>query len=175
MGDDDDSPSYFQSTYGPESRTRDEARYVKKNIPFPPVNAEAREETPLGDTTAVVSSSNDYCSFREGENYAHEHENLKEERTTTYKGENDETIQESEEETNAQGNNGLLQPPTPAGRQEMMVNNGQDNSGALEQEEEKCEGKSCEDDSVQAVLSPSSKDRGDGITCTGMYNSKPKY
>ena len=180
MGDDDDSPLYFQSPYGPESRTPapEEARSVKK-VPFPLVNTEAQKETPLGHGTAIVSPSNGYRFHWEEENHAQEHENLKEERTITYTGENDENIQESEEETNAQGNTGLLQPPTPAARQEMMEKNGQDNRGALDQEEKQRECKRCEvNESVQAVLSRSSEDceikeRGDGETYPGVDNSKP--
>ena len=174
MGDDDDTPLFFQSPYGPESRTLDEERSGKKNVPFPPVNAEAREETARGHRTAIVSPSNGYRSHWEGENYAQEHENVKEERSNTYTGENGENIQESEEETNAQGNIDLLQPPTPAGRQEMVENNGNDNRGALEQEEKQREGKRCEvNESVQVVLSRSSEERGDGKTCPGVDNSKP--
>ena len=169
MGDGDDSPLHFQSPYGPESPTPDERKNVKKNVPFPPVNAEAQEEIQIGHGTAIVLPSNGYRFHWEGENHALEHE---EERTNT--GENDEDVQESEEETNAQGNIGPLQPPTPAGRHGTMENNGQDNHGELEQEKKQREGKRCE---VQAVLPRPSEDgeikeRGDGRTCLRVDISK---
>ena len=179
MDDDDDSPLPFQSPYGPESRTPSpgEERSVKK-VPFPPVNAVAQEEIPLGHRTAIVLPSNGYRFHWEEENHVQEQENLKEESSITYTGDNDENIQESEEESNAQGNIGPLQPPTAAGRQQIKENNGQDDRGALEQERQRA-GKRCEvNGSVQAVLSGSSEDgeikvRGDGHTCPGVDMSKP--
>ena len=110
----------YGQLYGPESRTPSpgEERSVKK-VPFPPVNAVAQEEIPLGHRTAIVLPSNGYRFHWEGENHAQEQENLKEESSITYTGDNDENIQESEEETNAQVNIGPLQPPTAAGRQEI--------------------------------------------------------
>ena len=173
MGDDDDTPLCFHSPYGPESRTLDEARCVKKNVPFPPVNAVAQEETPLGNRTAIVLPSNGYRFHWEGENHVQEHEEW------NIGGENDENIQESEEETKPQGDIVPLQSPILVGRQEITENNGQDNSGALEQEEKQREGKRCEvDERVQAALSGPSEDgeikeRGDGHTCPGVDISKP--